>query len=95
MTIDKVWCKNCYIKLSKTFDKKYGKGNWSFANLGVEATFNSKQYEYIFYPPFLIIELLLRKKNGEYSKSKRKEKPYFPNFCPYCGKKIIPESLEE
>ena len=95
MTVDKVWCKNCYIKLSKTFDKKYGKGNWSFANLGAEATFNSKQYEYIFYPPFLIIELLLRKKNGEYSKSKRKEKPYFPNFCPFCGKKIIPESLEK
>ena len=66
-----------------------------WCNLGVEATFNSKQYEYIFYPPFLIIELLLRKKNGEYSKSKRKEKPYFPNFCPFCGKKIIPESLEK
>jgi hypothetical protein len=21
--------------------------------------------------------------------------PYFPNFCPFCGKKIIPESLEK
>lgn len=95
MTIDKVWCKNCYIELSKTFDKEYGIGNWCFANLETGVFFNSEQCSYIFYPPFLMIELPLKKKNGEYSKSKKTKKPYFPNFCPFCGKKIIPESLEK
>lgn len=95
MTIDKVWCKECYTTLCKAFDEKYGKGNWSFANLGTGISLNSEQCQYIFYPPFLMIESPLKKKNGEYSKSKKEKRPYFHDFCPYCGKKIKPEDVEE
>lgn len=94
MKIDKVWCKKCYISLCKTFDEKYGKGNWRFINMETTVSFNSEQCRYIFYPPFLMIESPLKNKNGEYSKSKKQKSPYFPNFCPYCGKKIKPEDVE-
>jgi len=95
MTVDRVWCKDCYTKLCKAFDKTYGIGNWSFSNLETGVFFNSEQCSYIFYPPVLMIELPLKKKNGKYSKSKKTKRPYFPNFCPYCGKKIKPEDVEE
>ena len=95
MTVDRVWCKDCYTKLCKAFDKKYGKSDWSFANLEIGVSFDSEQGRYIFYPPFLMIKLPLKKKNGGYSKSKKTKRPYFPNFCPYCGKKIKPEDVEE
>ncbi len=49
MTIDKVWCKECYAKLCKAFDKEYGKGNWSFANLEIGVTLDSEQCKYIFF----------------------------------------------
>ena len=87
MTIDKVWCKNCYIELSKTFDKKYGKSNWSFANLGTSVFVKSEQCSYIFYPPVLMIELPLKKKNGEYSKSKKQKGLIFLIFVPFVERK--------
>ncbi|UTY23435.1 hypothetical protein [Treponema denticola] len=95
MTIDKVWCKECYAKLCKAFDKEYGKGNWSFANLEIGVTLDSEQCKYIFFPPALMIEFLLKKKNGQYSKFKKRKGSYFPDFCPFCGKKIKPEDVEE
>lgn len=51
MTSDKVWCKECYTKLCKAFDKEYGKGNWSFANLEIGVTLDSEQCKYIFFHP--------------------------------------------
>ena len=83
------------IQFGYKMGKTYGIGNWSFANLGTGVFFNSEQCSYIFYPPFLMIELPLKKKNGEYSKSKKTKRPYFPSFCPFCGKKIKPEDAEE
>ncbi|MGI5067032.1 hypothetical protein [Treponema putidum] len=92
MTIDKVWCKECYTKLCKVFDKKYGKGNWNFSNLSSTAFFNYEKDEYLFtfYPPLLLIDKKVRR-----SKSGVKRIPYFPDFCPFCGKKIEPEYMED
>lgn len=96
MTLEpnKIWCKKCYEGWCTQLDEKYGKGGWYFSNM--ESRVNLKEdFDVIGYPPSLNVKVKYKKKNGEYSDSKTREISLVSMYCPFCGKPIAPQDIEE
>lgn len=89
-----VWCKDCYKTMRENLNNEYGKGNWYFNNLSRMMKFD-KPFTITCYPPVLDIKVPFKLKNGTFSKSRMRVIKVSSRYCPYCGKQIESELLED
>lgn len=94
MSDTKVWCKECYETIRENLNNEYGKGNWYFNNLIRMMKFD-EPFTITCYPPALAMEVPVKLKNGKFSKSRTRLIKVSNRYCPFCGKKIKPEDVEE
>ena len=89
-----VWCKDCYETMRENLNNEYGKRNWYFNNLSRMMKCD-KPFTITLYPPALDIIVPVKLKNGTFSKSRRRMIKVSSRYCPYCGKQIESELLED